>query len=122
MDNIQNIKNATLLRSKYRRRDWRTWVDQNKIKVAPQRHLEFESSILTYSAALNGLGVAMAQLPLLENELAEGTLIRPFTSTEIEEDAFYVTWPTFSSTAIKTKKFIDWILSIAGQAPEFYKS
>src|SRR5690606_1461723 len=111
-----------LLHSRYRREEWSKWLQGNGIGNIDHRGgLEYESSLLTYTAARSGLGVAIAQLEYLEDELAEGRLIQPFNLPVKSETSFYVVWPTLTSVSTKTRHFIDWILEQAGQPPEFFR-
>jgi len=81
-----------LLCAKYRRQDWREWARANGMEIEGLRAFEFQSSIQTYQAAKSGMGVAMEQLPLLEEELAPGALVHPFEKPVATGSSFRVTW------------------------------
>ena len=115
-----NLEDAVLLHSRYRRKEWQDWSRTVGIDVAGLPSYEFQSSLLTYRAAKEGLGVAMAQLDLIEDELKAGTLVRPFEQTVQTGSSFWVVWPTTLSVNMTTKKFIDWLLVRAGQQPQFF--
>lgn len=67
-----------LLHSHYRRRDWPDWLEAAGVAIAEtQEPLMFPSSLLTYQAALDGLGIAMGQPAMLETELRSGSLVCP---------------------------------------------
>ncbi|PJE28125.1 hypothetical protein CVM50_14275 [Pseudooceanicola marinus] len=69
---------TTRIASRNRMEDWpnwmaaagRTWDDKKPLMV-------FSNSTLVYEAALAGNGVAIAQLELVLQDLAEGRLVRP---------------------------------------------
>lgn len=56
-----------LLVSQYRRTDWDDWLADNDLlePAAQAERMSFSSSILTWQAALDGLGVAIGQTALL---------------------------------------------------------
>jgi len=111
-----------LLHSRYRRDEWSHWLEANSVSnIDHRRGIEYESSLLTYTAARSGLGMAIAQLEYLEEELAEGHLIRPFKLPVKADSAFYVVWPTLTSLSTKSRHFIDWVLEQAGQPPQFFR-
>ncbi len=43
--------------------------------------MSYESSAMAYAAAVEGQGIAMAQLFLVEDDLREGRLVMPFKKT-----------------------------------------
>lgn len=122
LDTIADLTGAKLLHSKYRRREWSVWAETFKADINSLEGMEFESSLLTYSAAKQGFGLAIGQLDLLRTELESGELIRPLNLECETGSAFYVVWPTMTSVSTKTRHFIDWLLTEAGEAPEFFKA
>ncbi len=112
---------VTLLQAKYRRREWHEWAEANDTEIEGLRSYEFQSSILAYRAAKSGMGLAMAQLHLLDRELENGSLIRPFKKPLTTGSSFWLTWPSIASVSTITKNLIDWLLVEAGQRPEFSK-
>ena len=85
----------TLLTSKFRSADWTDWFAH--AGVAPKasiRWLAFESSILTYQAAIEALGVAMGQIHLLGAELKAGALVRPFNMPLKRGMHYWLVWPS----------------------------
>lgn len=116
-----DVVGAELLHSRYRRRAWQDWAEHTGIDLPFREGVEFDSSLLTYSAAQQGLGLAMGQVPILGDELARGGLIRPFRAPVATGAGFHVVWPTTLSVAAKTRHFIDWLLDQAGEPPEFFR-
>ena len=116
-----DVEQAELLHSRYRRRAWEQWADHQGIRIDHRQGVDFDSSLLTYSAASQGFGLAIGQIDLLADELAAGRLVTPFTRPMLTGQAFHIVWPTTLSVSTKTRKFIDWLLSEAGEAPEFFR-
>lgn len=104
----------TLLTSKYRSRDWNDWFEHVGIQPGSEkRWLAFESSILTYQAAIEGLGVAMGQTALLGAELKTGILIKPFDMPLRRELQYWIVWPAGRRLSPEARKFVDWIIAQA---------
>ncbi len=102
----------TLLTSKYRSRDWTDWLAHVRLgSTANMRWLAFESSILTFQAAIESLGVAMGQTPLLSAELKTGALIKPFDMPLKRGMHYWIAWPEGRRLSPETRKFVDWIIS-----------
>ncbi|MEO3388017.1 LysR substrate-binding domain-containing protein [Mesorhizobium sp. CAU 1741] len=117
----RDLRPSDLLHARYRRREWEAWSNAVGVDVDHHRGLEFESSLLTYSAALSGMGIAMGQLEFLGQELADKRLVRPFKRPATMDAAFYIIWPTLTSVSTKARHFIDWVLEQAEQPSEFFK-
>lgn len=115
------LGDVVLLHAKYRRREWDIWAAATKVAVDFRNGMEFDTSILTYQAAAQGLGVAVGQIDLLREEIAAGRLIQPFDMTVNTGLAFYAVWPTTQSAATQTRRFIDWLLDLSSERPEFFK-
>jgi LysR family transcriptional regulator, glycine cleavage system transcriptional activator len=117
-----DLSEAEFLHAKYRRGEWDLWARSAGYEINCSRGLEFDSSLLTYSAAKHGFGAAIGQLALLKNELACGELIRPLHKPVKTNLAFWVVWPTVKSVSTSTKYFIDWLLETSGQRRQFFKT
>lgn len=116
-----DVRRGELLHSRYRRRAWEYWAQALGIDLEFNRGTDFETSLLTYSAAQQGFGLAVGQLGLLDDVVAEGKLVRPLEMRIPTGAAFYVIWPTTVSVGVKTKRFIDWLLDEVGQPREFFR-
>ena len=118
-DDGNPMKNARLLHARYRRREWAVWSAAAGIGIDDCEGVEFDSSVLAYSAAQNGFGLAIGQVELLRESLKKKELVQPFEKPVKTGAAFYVIWPTTRSVARNTRNVIDWLLSSAGHKPEF---
>ena len=116
-----SFERAELLHAKYRRSEWDVWASATGYEIETQAGGEFDSSLLAYSAAKRGFGLAIGQVELLGPEFASGELIRPLQAPVRTGSAFYVIWPTMKSVSTKTRRFIDWLLKINGREPEFFR-
>lgn len=117
----QDVARGELLHSRYRRRAWEIWAAQQAVEIDQLTGVEYDSSLLTYSAAAQGFGLAIGQIDLLERELEAKRLVAPFHRPILTGQAFHVVWPTTLSVSTKTRRFIDWLLKESGKSPEFFR-
>jgi LysR family glycine cleavage system transcriptional activator len=112
LDSVDDLKRHRLLHSHYRKSDWPDWLAAvGRSDLAEQTDtMQFASSIVTYQAAMDGLGVAIGQVRLLEQELASGRLIRPFPQVVRRPFAYYLLLPRRDTIPAKVGKFRNWLL------------
>ncbi len=100
-----------LLHSHYRRRDWPDWLEAAGVAMAETHEaLMFPSSLLTYQAALDGLGVAMGQPAMLETELRSGSLVCPFDRPLRRDLGYYFVVPPNHQDRARIAKVRNWLL------------
>ncbi|MFC0216931.1 LysR family glycine cleavage system transcriptional activator [Pseudochelatococcus lubricantis] len=116
-----DLAHAALLHAKYRRREWDLWAHAADQRLPDEPGMIFESSLLAYGAARDGLGLAIGQIDILQDELDSGRLVRPFMTPVKTGSSFYLVWPTVKSVATPTRHFVDWLLSLAGEPREFFR-
>jgi len=118
---LSRVAEYDLLHARYRRRAWEHWAEAVGAEISGHRPMEFDTSLLTFSAAGQGFGMAIGQLGLLDRSIDGARLVRPFNRPILTGSAFYVIWPTATSVSARARRFIDWLLEQAGEAPEFFK-
>lgn len=102
-----------LLVSHYRRVDWDDWLNATNMAqhaVGAER-MSFSSSVLTWQAAINGLGIAIGQNALLKEEFESGQLVRPFAMPLHRDMAYYLVRPKVQRESRKVGVFRDWLLN-----------
>jgi LysR family glycine cleavage system transcriptional activator len=62
-------------------RDWQLWLEQQQAEVIIKRNQHFDTMDLAISAAIQGFGVTVADVTLIEADLAMKRLIAPFKET-----------------------------------------
>lgn len=115
---LDDLKNHRLLHSQYRKNDWRDWraamgrpdLDDH------QDGMMFASSLLTYQAAVDGMGIAIGQISLLERELEVGLLICPFDQVTRPGLGYYLLLLERDSIPKSVRLFRDWILDEVRQS------
>ena len=114
----QALLHGRLLLSHYRHSDWDDWLAANALADHGRdaERMSFASSVLTWQAAVDGLGLAVGQVPLLAAELAAGQLVRPFARPLRSDNAFYLLRPKVQRETLKVRAFRDWLLEVCAQA------
>jgi LysR family glycine cleavage system transcriptional activator len=112
-----DLARHTLLHAMVSREDWQLWLTAAALPVslALKRGLSFDQSYMAIQAAIDGLGVALGRITLVEADLAAGRLVRPFDLVLPVEAGFYVVAPEETADAAKIALFRDWL--IASVAP-----
>lgn len=112
LNSISDLSQHKLLHSKYRKDDWSDWIKQfNRTDLVGQcKEMVFSSSLLNYQAAVDGLGVAIGQIHLLQNELSKGLLVTPFNKAVKREFGYYLVKHS-KRTDANFKLFKEWLFN-----------
>ncbi len=107
-----------MLVSQFRRSDWDDWLSAQGFteRADGAERMFFSSSVLTWQAALDGLGMAIGQRALLAQELQSGQLVRPFALPLQRDSGHYLVRPAMQRASHKVTAFRDWILLAAAAA------
>jgi LysR family glycine cleavage system transcriptional activator/LysR family transcriptional regulator of beta-lactamase len=75
-----DLRNATLIVVSNMPNEWPHWFAAAGLRapLQPAAEVSFESNAMAMQAALDGVGIAIAQLPYVSDALAAGRLIAPF--------------------------------------------
>jgi LysR family glycine cleavage system transcriptional activator len=95
---------------------WRSWLQKagyGKV-VNCDRGLQLNDSAASIQTAVFGNGVALGRTTLVEKDLAEGRLVRPFKETQSCELAYYLVHRKESENAAPVVAFKEWLLSEVG--------
>jgi LysR family glycine cleavage system transcriptional activator len=79
----------------------------------PVRHLELDHTYLQLQAAVDGLGVALGSLPLIEADIAAGRLVCPLAAPELRDDDYQLVIAEDRCRDPAIKAFRSWILAAA---------
>ena len=94
-----------------RRGDWPAWLAAQGVATLDDfSFLYFESSALSYQAALEGQGFAMAQMALVQDDIAAGRLVCPFHRyLDRGEFTYYLIYPENRRLTPQMKTFREWL-------------
>jgi LysR family glycine cleavage system transcriptional activator len=110
LTHLADLQRLTLLHSYARPDDWRKWLSvADADSIDSTRGIKFENSGLMYQAAVDGLGVAIAQAVLVRRDLESGSLVVPFPIVIPAERTYYLVSP-LRSEARRLVAFREWIL------------
>jgi LysR family glycine cleavage system transcriptional activator len=98
-----------LLVSRYRRSDWRDWLAGIDRLDLLRDGMEFTSSVLTYQAAAEGLGIAIGQMPLLAQDMRAGLLVPLFALPVRRDLDYHAVWPADRPPERKAQTFLSWL-------------
>lgn len=119
--NAEDLSHFSLLYSKYRIDDWEHWLKGNNIPTPfSDRREIFDTSILLYQAACVGMGMAIGQVSILEDDINNGILCRPFNLPITRHQSYRMIWPKDRHVQIKTRRFIDWVLEALNRKRFFF--
>jgi DNA-binding transcriptional LysR family regulator len=114
-----DLRRHVLLHSTTTRSAWPQWcVAAGVPGLAPVRHLEFDHVYLQLQAAIDGLGVALGSLPLIEADIAAGRLVCPIAAPEYRADDYQLVIPEDRLRDGAIKAFRGWILTEAAATPQ----
>ena len=106
-----DLKDHVLLHSDGFKEDWRLWSTAAGVKVDLSRNhaLSFDLAFMTVQAAIDGLGVAIARRPYVQDDIAKGRLVVPFSMTLPAEAGFYFVSPESTANTPKIFAFREWL-------------
>lgn len=112
-----DLRHHTLLHSASTRPAWGHWLGEAGVpSLRGARRMEFEHVFLQQAAAVEGLGVTLASLPLIRRDLAAGRLVCPLAQPVWRAPDYVLVVNAQRADDAATAAFRDWILQAA--APE----
>jgi LysR family glycine cleavage system transcriptional activator len=106
-----DLANHVLLCSLNRPFDWPAWVAAAKVDhIDGNRGLKFENAALAYQAAIDGLGVMIAQWAFVEDDLATRRLVAPFELRIPTKRAYFLATHPHREKPARLRAFEEWIL------------
>lgn len=108
--NPDDLARHVLLCSLHRPGDWPAWLAATGAEgVDGNSGLKFENSALAYQAAIDELGIVMAQLAFVEDDLASGRLAAPLPHCAETGNAYYLASSANRVPSAKVAAFESWI-------------
>lgn len=94
--------------------DWPAWLASAGVAhEAPLQGPRFSSVYVALEAARAGRGVALAALPFVADDLASGTLVRPFGLVLDNPCAFWIVYPERVQPDARVRTLVNWLLAAA---------
>ncbi|WP_198929092.1 MULTISPECIES: LysR family transcriptional regulator [unclassified Rhizobium] len=106
-----DLKNAPLLHLASRPDAWERWMVQNGVKPDSVHGMLFDQFATAAQAAIAGVGVALLPKFLIEEELAQGTLVLALDVQMKSTESYYLVWPSDRASHPPLLAFKKWILA-----------
>jgi LysR family glycine cleavage system transcriptional activator len=114
IETAHDLRRHTLLHSTTTRSAWTQWFSAAGAPgLAPVRHLELDHTYLQLQAAVDGLGIALGSLPLIEADIAAGRLVCPLAGPELRDDDYQLVIHEDRLRDPAIKAFRSWIRAAA---------
>jgi LysR family glycine cleavage system transcriptional activator/LysR family transcriptional regulator of beta-lactamase len=118
-----DLSRTTLIVVSHLRDQWRWWFEAANLSkpVRPAGEVVFESSPMAIKAVLDGVGVAVAQLPYVSDELKSGRLVSPFPIVRKKYESWYLAYRPVHRDDPALRLFRDWLLGEAARQRKEYE-
>lgn len=111
-----DIAKHVLLGSETRPGDWADWLERAGLLVgAEQRRRLFDHFFVTRQAVIDGLGIGIGPLPVLQTDLAAGLLLTPFPAISVRRTGYVALVPFDANKTSALTTFIDWLVAEGGR-------
>lgn len=113
-----DLRHHTLLHARSAPEAWRDWLAVAKVpKLKRESELTFEHMHFALQAASRGMGLAMGSLPLVQEELDNGTLVIPFPGIESDPKFYHLIYAANGPVKPEIEAFSRWLLDAAKRPP-----
>jgi LysR family transcriptional regulator, glycine cleavage system transcriptional activator len=107
-----DILRHVLLSSETRPGDWADWLDRaGLLHQAEQRRRIFDHFFVTLQAVVDGLGIGIGPLPVLQADIAAGRILTPFPTIRVSRPGYVALVPFDASKTSVLASFIDWLVA-----------
>ncbi len=105
-----DLAHVTWLTATMRPHDWRRWLEAVGVSgLRPAREVIFDHTNLALRAAMDGLGVAMAPVCLVDGEVCAGRLVLPFPRLTAATESYYAICRQGEGQRHAIRAFRDWL-------------
>lgn len=105
-----DLAQKTLLHPTRDRRDWLLWLKAAGHEVLPSAKAQhFDTLDLATSAALQGFGIAIGDLCLLEEDIQANRIVTPFPLSVPSGAAYYLVYPERAVISTALSELVDWL-------------
>jgi LysR family glycine cleavage system transcriptional activator len=99
--------------SLHRPNDWPDWLKAARVPhIDGNGGLKFENSALAYQAAIDELGIVMAQYAFVADDLRSGRLVAPLTLRAETRQSYFLLYPEHRKGSPKIQSFENWLASL----------
>ena len=105
-----DLADQTLLHPTRDRRDWLRWLEAYGYRGLPSAKAQhFDTLDLAISSAMQGLGVTIGDLSLIEEDLQAQRIITPFSLCVPSGASYYLIYPERPAPSPVLREFAEWL-------------
>lgn len=108
---VDELAALTFLHPAEDRRDWQLWLQQQQIALPMQRNQHFTTMDLAISAAIQGFGITVADVTLIEHDIQAQRLVAPFPGSVATGAAYMLLRRQDSHTPSLLAELVEWLSS-----------
>jgi LysR family transcriptional regulator, glycine cleavage system transcriptional activator len=109
---LDDIASHIMLSTETRPGDWSDWLDRaGPLHVAEQRRRMFDHYFVTLQAIVDGLGLGIGPLPVLQADLTAGRLLTPFPAITVPRKGYVALIPFDADKTSTLARFIEWLIT-----------
>jgi LysR family transcriptional regulator, glycine cleavage system transcriptional activator len=107
----KDIAKHVLLGSETRPGDWTDWLERARVAPRPEQSRRvFDHFFITRQAVVDGLGLGIGPLPVLQADLDAGRLITPFEKISVSRPGYVALIPFDADKTSFLQSFLDWLI------------
>jgi len=107
-----DIANHVLLSSETRPGDWTDWLDRAGLsQTIGKRRRVFDHFFVTLQAVVDGFGIGVGPLPILQTDVAARRIVTPFSDILLPRTGYVVLIPFDANKTSFLTAFVDWLVS-----------
>jgi DNA-binding transcriptional LysR family regulator len=107
---LADLAGHVLLVTETRPGDWTDWLDQAGLQPAPEpRRRVFDHFFVTLQAVVDGLGLCIGPLPVLQADLTAGRLLAPLPMITVSRKGYVALVPFDADKTSSLAGFIEWL-------------
>jgi LysR family glycine cleavage system transcriptional activator len=115
---LDDIKSHVLLSTETRPGDWTEWLDHAGLRpAAEQRRRVFDHFFVTRQAVVDGLGLGIGPLPVLQADLTAGRLLTPLATITVPRKSYVALIPFDADKTSSLTSFIEWLIAEGAVSP-----
>ncbi len=112
LDRPADIARHVLLASETRPGDWADWLECAGVPHrSEQRRRVFDHFFVTLQAVVDGIGIGIGPLPVLQTDVAAGRILTPFPAIFVARTGYVALIPFDANKTAVLTEFIDWLVA-----------
>jgi LysR family glycine cleavage system transcriptional activator len=109
---LDDIASHVLLSTETRPGDWTDWLDRAGLRPpTEQRRRVFDHFFVTRQAVVDGLGLGIGPLPVLQADVSAGRLLAPFATITVPRKSYVALVPFDADKTSSLTGFIEWLIA-----------